>query len=300
MQEEIAQVQDLETLQTRAPFLIHLPDKFELKKVTYRNEGRKWATLRFECRIGEEKLRVKEFFLDWFYPGFPKSLMDSFVSSYSSVSSATVKERVIFYGKNYKGKVASSSYSLGTQIEVEGETAENVKELSESMVVPFISERFRDFPFHKRSFFVNGGKPEWFEEERISSLSWKEPSEKLRVGSLRLESVGFFKGESPTIRTILVFSEEYYRRAAWVEIASTNDQTDHFVYDLRRGGNFFDQYFEGNPVVAFRRDSGPTIARFKEGNLFVTISLSPIFQYSQARALIEELRNATKNQERFI
>jgi hypothetical protein len=300
MQEEITEVDDLAKLQTRVPFLIHLPNKFDPTKVTYRNAGRKWPTLRFECEIDNENLRVKQFFLDWFYPGFPKSLMSSFVSTYSRVNTVTVDERVIFYGRNYKGKAASSSYSLGTQIEVEGETETNVKKLSESMEAPFMPERFKRFPFYKRSFFANGGRPEWFEEERIANLSWKMPSKRLCVGSLCLDSVGYLKQERTAIKTILVFSEEYYRRAAWVEIAPAVDKTDHFVYDLRNSGNFFNYFLEDNPVVAFKGDSGPAIARFKDGDSLVTISLSPMFQFSNAMTAIEELRDATKEQERFI
>ena len=67
--DDIIQVSDLEELQEKTPFLIYVPDKIEVSNVTYRRNGTKWATLRFECTIEGEKIRVKEFFLDWFYPG---------------------------------------------------------------------------------------------------------------------------------------------------------------------------------------------------------------------------------------
>lgn len=297
MAAEIIQVDDLENIQERAPFLIYIPGKLEIKNVTYRSQGRKWATLRYECKIGYEKLRVKEFFLDWFYPGFPKSLMDSFVSSYSAIDGSILNDRAVFYGKNYKGKKASSSFSFGTQIEVEGDTEKNVKKLSETMIAPYLNERFRNYPFFRRSFFANRGVPEWFEEERISNLAWKEPPEEFCVGNLCVDSVGVSHNDGRRVETILVFSEEYYRTAAWVDIAEPDSHLQHLIYDLRKDGNFFDVYEDGDPTVAFKRDSGPTIARTKIGSSVVTISISPLFQLSEARKMIQQFLETV---EKFI
>jgi hypothetical protein len=299
MENEIVQVFDLEKLQERTPFLIHLPHELELRNVTYRNEGRKWATLRFECAVDGESLRVKEFFLDWFYPGFPKSLMNSFISSYSSVDSAVMGDGVIFYGKNYKGKDASSAFSLGTQIEVEGENKLNVKKLSELMHAPFDNERFRNYPFYKRSFFANNGKPEWFEEERITNLSWKAPSRKFCVGGLCLDSVGNRTRDGSLLQAILVFSEEYYRRAAWVDIARMSSGEKHLVYEFRKGGNFFDEFEEGDVSLAYRRDTGLSIARFTLGPSLVTISLSPLFQMSEVKSVIRHLKERLEDLEKL-
>jgi hypothetical protein len=298
--DDIIQVSDLEELQEKTPFLIYIPDKIEVSNVTYRRNGTKWATLRFECMIEGEKLRVKEFFLDWFYPGFPKSLMDSFVSSYSSLSSSVLEDRAIFYGKNYKGKEASSSFSLGTQIEIEGETQLNIRKLSERMVAPFMNDRFENLPFRERSFFANGGKPEWFEEERISNLTWQSPSEKLCVGSLCLDSIGKLTRNGKSLETILVFSEGYYRRAAWVDIADSDSEVRHLIYDLRKGGNFFDVLEDGEPRIAFRKDSGITIAQYRREQSVTTISLSPLFQTTEINDLIGNLEITCKNPEKFI
>lgn len=300
MEDEIVQVHDVEKLQKKTPFLIFVPDGLEIRNMTYRLEGRRWATLRYECIIEGEKLRVKEFFLDWFYPGFPKSLMESFVSSYSVIDSITMKEWVVFLGKNYKGKEASSSFSLGTQIEVEGGSKKNVSKINEAMFAPFLDERFKRFPFYRRSFFANKGEPEWFEEKRIRNLKWKAPKADFCVGGLCMDSVGIFKMNDTAIETIFTFSEDYYRRAAWVDIANPIGQAEHLVYDLRKGGNFFEEFETGEQTFAFRKEHGPSIARSKFGEYVVSVSLSPLFGLSEAKSKVRELMYAVENQERFI
>ncbi|MGC8562260.1 MAG: hypothetical protein ACP5NO_03565 [Thermoplasmata archaeon] len=300
MENEIIQVQDIEKLQKESPFLIFVPDDLEIKNVTYRTEGRKWATMRYECIINGEKLRVKEFFLDWFYPGFPKSLMESFVSSYSIVESIYLKDWVVFTGKNYKGKEASSSFSLGTQIEIEGESKRNVRDLSETMLAPFPDERFKNFPFYRRSFFANKGEPDWFEEKRIKNLKWKAPSIEFCADNLCMDSVGVFKEKDSAVETVFTFSEDYYRRAAWVDIAVPKERPEHLVYDLRGNGNFFDEFEPGEPTVAFRRENGPAIFRLKLGRTVITITLSPLFTLSEAKSKMKKLMDTVKEQERFI
>ncbi|MEM0133692.1 MAG: hypothetical protein QXU18_00475 [Thermoplasmatales archaeon] len=300
MEIEIIQVHDLEKLQVKTPFLIFIPDGLELENLTYRNEGRKWSTLRFECVIDGERLRVKEFFLDWFYPGFPKSLMKSFVSSYSSLDSSLVKDWIVFFGTNYKGKYASSSFSLGTQVEVEGGSTFHVKRLSEMMVPPFLDEKFKNFPFYKRSFFANKGDPEWFEEKRIRNLTWGPPSDDFCINSLCIDSIGIFKKANYSLETVFTFSEDYYKRAAWVDIAKSGGKAEHLVYELRKNGNFFDEFEEGEKTIAFRRENGPTIARFERGDFVITVSLSPLFSLYEAKKVIEKLDEVVENQKRFI
>ena len=300
MENEIVQVYDLEKLQEETPFLIFVPGNLEIRNVTYRTGGRKWPTLRYECIIDGEKIRVKEFFLDWFYPGFPKSLMQSFVSSYSMVDSIPMKDWVIFTGKNYKGKEASSSFSLGTQIEVEGESRKNVNKLSETMFAPFPDERFKRFPFYRRSFFANKGEPEWFEERRISNLDWKPPKSDFCVGDLCMDSVGVFSKDGSILETIFAFSEEYYRRASWVDIARPTEHADHLIYDLRNSGNFFDEFEKGDPTFAFKKEQGPAIARSKFGEYVVTVSLSPLFSFSEAKGIVRDLMGTVEDQKKFI
>ena len=295
MLDEIIRIGDFKKLQEKTPFLIHLPEELEVRNSTYREPGRKWATLRFECTIGNEKLRVKEFFLDWFYPGFPKSLMDSFVSSYSILNSTATTDSVIFYGKNYKGKEASSSFSLGTQIEIEGETNLNVRKLTESLIAPYISARFKNYPFYKRSFLANNGKPEWFEEERIGKLSWNPPSKKFCEGNLCMDSVGVFRRDNKTIHAIFVLSEDYYRKAVWIDIGNPGASTEHVAYEFRKGGNFFDLFEEGETKFGFRRNDGPAIIQFEQEGSIVTISFSSLYQLSEVRRLGKLLREAETN-----
>lgn len=298
--EKIVDANDLESIQENSPFLIFIPDEIPIAKPTYRVPDEKWATLRFECSLGGERLRVKEFFLDWFYPGFPKSLMDSFISTYSAVESSTLRDRVIFYGKNYKGKEASSSFCMGTQIEIEGESRKNVVKLSEMMTAPFVGEKFRRYPFFKRSFFANGGKPEWFEEARISNLSWGALEREIWGGSLLSDSLGIYRDAGRIVQMILVLSEDYYKRAAWVDITNKESRRPHLVYEFRKGGNFFDVFEETDVALAFRGDAGPTIARSDLGNFVATVSLTPLFKLQDARSTVKSLIEGVRELETFI
>jgi len=300
MDEYITRVDDLENIQEEIPFLIFLPRKHQIKDATYRREGDKWSTIRYFCDVGNETLRVKEFFLDWFYQGFPKSLMDSFVSTYGPVKSRNVVDRVIFYGSDYKGKQASSSFALGTQIEIEGETVENVSKLSEDLFAPYLKRKFKDYPFHKRSFFARGGKPEWFEEKRIERLKWNRPREKICIGNLCAGSVGRLKEGSDVVEYVLIFSEDYYRRTIWVDSALLHAREDNLFYDLRNGGNFFDKFAENGMKFAFRESYGPSIVQIRGNTQIATITFSPLFSILQVQNLIEQLKKILQNLENFI
>jgi hypothetical protein len=300
MEQHIMKADGLKDVQEEVPFLIFVPREREIRDITYRREGNKWATIRYFCEIGDETLRVKEFFLDWFYPGFPKSLMDSFVSTYGPIMSRNIGDRIIFYGKNYKGKQASSSFALGTQIEVEGEAIDSIAELSESLFAPYLKKRFKNYPFHKRSFFARGGRPEWFEEKRIERLKWNRPPRKVCFRNLCAESLGELKRGGEVLEYILVFSEDYYKRVIWVDSASLHTQDDHLFYELRNNGNFFDQFAENGMRFAFRGRDGPAVVQIRDNLRITTVTFSPLFSRLQVQNFTEHLKETLQKLENFI
>lgn len=300
MQQEIIRVNDLGDLQEEVPFLIFVPEEYKIENVTYRKEGRKWATLRYVCRIGSESLRVKQFFLDWFYTGFPKSLMESLVSSYSSIDSARKKDHVIFYGKDYKNMEASASFHFGTQIEIEGETRDGVTKLSENLYPVHRMEKFKNFPFYRRSFFARGGTPEWFEEGRISRLKWNHSLEDLKVRDLSLDSVGVLREKDRILESVLVFADDYCRRAMWIDSARTDSSVDHLFYEIRSGGNFFDYFQDEESIMAHKSQYGPGLYQIRANSKITTISFSPLFTLSEVKALAHDVSEMMEELENLI
>lgn len=300
MEIEKIKKEDLETLQSSSYFLFYLPRNWQIDNVTYRREGEKWSTLRFECEVRGKKVRAKVFFLDWFYQGFPKSLMESFIGSYSTVTSETDQDRVSFYGKNYKNKDACSSFALGTQIEIEGDSSDVVKELNKDLFPTYKTSRFEQFPFYRRSFLARGGEPDWFEERRISRMKWS-PIKDMRVGErLKGDSHGVFSARGQVLEEINIFSEPYSRRVVWADVADKRGGEEYLFYTLRKEGMFFDKFEENNGILATRTDNGPSLYQQENSEKVVTISLSPMFSRIETIDVIERLLEKANGMKKYI
>lgn len=289
MEENKVEVGDLKELQRGLPFLIYVPGTLSIERITLRKEADKWATLRFYCKLGGRYVRVKELFLDWFYSGFPKSLMESFVSSYSEFASVRHGDGISFYGKNYKRMNASSTFALGTQIEVEGDSEEDVKLVTSSLRAPYLSKNYEMFPFYKRSFFARKGRPQWFEEERISRMEWSKLPDEFSVQSLDEDSLGRFRTKGTIAEFIAILSEQYFRRVIWIDMADMGSSERYLYYDLRDGGNLFDLTTFNLGHLAYCRENGPAIFQMKEGNMIFTLSFSPLFTRNEVQGLIPKL-----------
>ncbi|MGC8645013.1 MAG: hypothetical protein ACP5UO_01935 [Thermoplasmata archaeon] len=291
--EHIRKVEKLSDVQDAVPFIIFTSKGFEILNATFRPEGEKWSTVRFESKVHGKRVRVKEFFLDWFYQGFPKSLMDSFVSTYSPVNSLRFGDSVFFYGKDYRGEHAASAFISGTQIEIEGESRESVIDMSME-IAPLGDEiRFRRLPFHSRSFFARGGRPDWFEERRVASLEWSPMADNLWMGSLRGDSQGILNENGRAVHRISILSEDYMKRVVWVDCL-VKERGDS-AYRLRKGGNFYNRYVETDGLLAIREPDGPAMFQTVVENNVVTVSFSPLFSLEDMKDIISTILKERKS-----
>ncbi|MEM4778887.1 MAG: hypothetical protein QW062_05565 [Thermoplasmatales archaeon] len=293
--ENYLEVEALESIQASLPFLIFKPSCCEIFNATLRPEGEKWSTIRFEISTDSGKARVKEFFLDWFYQGFPKNLMNSFVSSYSRVYAATGPGYVYFVGKDYKDMHASSAFILGTEVEIEAESRKVVEDVSKTLVPVMKMDKFKNIRFCDRSFFARGGKPDWFEERRIASLNWTPLSEPSGWDRFKPDSVGTLTELGNIVQRISIFSEDFTRRTIWIDSARKDLAGKDNYYILRRDGNFYDAFYEIGGLLAFKQPYGPAMFQAFIDNNIVTISFSPPTDLYEIRKLISEILNEGKN-----
>ncbi|MEM3676428.1 MAG: hypothetical protein QXV22_05165, partial [Thermoplasmataceae archaeon] len=160
------------------PFVRFLPSTLSFSDCSVRPAGQRWATLRYHIDLEPGRFRVKEFFMDWFFPGFPKCLLKDFSSSYSEVQTVVEQGRVGFMGLNYRGKLSLSATILGTQVEIEAPSASEGEEGLRKIfrdLKPSTSDtkRLLGVPYAERSFFTHNPPAGWYEDERISRLKWE-------------------------------------------------------------------------------------------------------------------------------
>ncbi len=91
-------------------FVRYVPLTLKSSDATYRKGEFKWPTFRYIRNLDGRKFRVKEFFLDWFSLGFPKSLISNLTRTFSEIESVQSGDCVFFIGKNYRGMESASSY----------------------------------------------------------------------------------------------------------------------------------------------------------------------------------------------
>jgi len=266
----------LKDLQKNSPFLFYLPEEYEIHDISYRNEGDKWSTLRFFINYKGDNFRVKEFFLDWFYTSFPKNLMSSFVESYSPVEIEEGINGKIFVGRDYKGMNASSCYAMGTQIEIEGESGSYLKDINNILRPLFFEEKFRNYPFHERSFFARArnSRTSWFEEDRIARMKWGTPKENFLIINSKPSSFGIYESGDYVHETIMIFSEEFFTKVIWVDVASTVNSMPNSYYTLRKSGNLFNFKDFAGGTIAYIKNGGPGIWQAFTSKYVFTLSFS--------------------------
>ncbi|MGC8574336.1 MAG: hypothetical protein ACP5LC_02285 [Thermoplasmata archaeon] len=268
------ELDDLKNIQKNAPFLFYLPREYEIHDISYRDEGDKWSTLRFFIDFKGNNFRVKEFFLDWFYTSFPKNLMSSFVESYSPVEIEEGINGKIFIGLDYKGMSASSCYAMGTQIEIEGDSPSYLKDVNNILRPLFYEERFRNYPFHERSFFARNSRTSWFEEDRIARMKWQTPEEDFLINDSRPSSLGIHESGGYVHEVIMIFSEDFFRKVFWVDIASTVNSMPNGYYSLRKAGNLFTFNDFAGGIIAHVNSGGPGIWQASNSKYIFTVSFS--------------------------
>jgi len=262
-------------------FQTFIPRNLECRNMTLRINDRKWDTVRYFSSADGICLRVKEFFMDWFYTGFPKSLLSSFMGTYSPVQHSITKNGIMFYGKNYRGNDSASLNINGTQIEVESTVTAPIDvflKLADDLY-PFEGVDFDcNMPFHRRSFYASGKHGDWFEDQRISRMAWKTPPQKTVINieniPLSVSSTGSFgNGE---FHRIIVLENNCFSKVSWIDFCTYPNSIEHAYYNMRKEGYLFDSFLmKEKRKYAFRKNSGPALYQFFQDGVLYTVSLSP-------------------------
>ncbi|AKA49341.1 hypothetical protein IX51_09760 [uncultured archaeon] len=252
--------------------------------------------------------RVKEFFLDWFYTGFPKSLMKSLVDTYDPIESFLMDGKICYFGRDYKGRNSVSFYWQGTSVEIECfqeaemQDFENVlKDLNaESDFVNSLANK----GFLDRSFLASGGNDNWWEAQRISRMKWVKLCETSKQSvsgrSLRLDSFGNYLGHDGTTNSILILSDKLYSSVVWVDLLDLSSLIDHGYYKFRKVVGIFDLFEDDPNFLCHRSPYGPSILQASMFGKKCTISLTPDFNFRDLKVVsrhTEELISLALNEQ---
>ncbi len=272
------------------PFVAWIPSSHVFRHFTVRNDGKKWNTIRYFVEINGREIRVKEFFMDWFFPGFPKSLMDTLYSTYSPVTALERDGRLLFLGTNYKGNPAASGYLDGTTVEIEslsGEAMEEMTELFFDLAADPDDEASKcDMPFHERSFFSAGHQGAWFEDNRISRMSWKKGEPGIGINEYSLSSVGTLANDSGLVQAIHVFQNRCFNRAFWVETARRNADFEHAYYRMRNETGVMNAFHDDGYFLSWREPSGPFLGQSMNDSAVITVGGSAFVDLELPRDIL--------------
>ena len=259
--QEMRPISIIELQNMSLTFTPFIPSDIEVKNLTYRDEGERWSSLRYLCRFKGADLRIKIFFMDWFFTGFPKCLMKSFRETYSDTEILKSKNGIAFSGKNYRGRDSATFYSNGSTVEIE-----SFNPFSPSDFVEFINNlnlmKTRkpapgDLSFFQRSFACRGKPTGWFEEERVRRLSWTLESKEFSYDGIRFSNTG--TGTLPSDADehwISVFEDLERDHAIWIEYLRNGSKLKYGKYGLAGSSNFF----TAMPAI------GPNIIGLNAGN----------------------------------
>ena len=266
------------------PFVPYVPWDLSCEDISVRIGDTRWPTLRYAVHFLGHRFRVKQFFMDWFFTGFPKALMSSFVDTYSPVEFTMDGSFHIYTGINYRGNVSASVYSHGTEIEIEG-SGEISHEIFRVLVVDHLSpingvaDRIRDLQFPDRSFFAKGHPSSWYEEERIRRLHWSRSSsdQSIRVDGTVLNGSGFgILQNGGGGHGIGIFQKDSFGEVAWFEFASEDVNIEHPYYHLRKGNGFFHNLSTpGTWSILHGSGPGPVVAQENRDGVIMTLAGTP-------------------------
>ncbi|MCL5881542.1 MAG: hypothetical protein M1592_03040 [Candidatus Thermoplasmatota archaeon] len=287
------------------PFIPVIPQDIPASSISLRIHDEKWPTLRYFLDYGGRRIRIKEFFMDWFFTGFPKALMSSFADAYSEVSLSVSGAMQIYSGKNYRNSDSASVYYHGTTIEAESSNSMKHEEFVELFTgsMAALDETFgyvNDMQFHERSFFASGHHGIWYEDERIARLSWHPRASQHIVlpGGEILDSSGF--GVMKTGKDehcIAIFQNSAYNGVLWLEAAPSDTSIPYAYYRLRKGGGLFNEFVHiaDDCTAMLMEPYGPQVVQFMHNGRVITAALNPGIHHrilSGIRDFKESLVNA--------
>lgn len=286
--------------QYRLPFLVYTPRSRGAYDISVRIHDQKWPTLRFRVKISGKEIRVKQFFLDWFFPGFPKSLLSDFASGYSQIRSRQDENYIMFLGKNYRKYNGASAWVKGTTIEMDSSSGVSDDEY-EKLLIDLLSSgpdpgRLEKFQFPDRSHFAKGYGSEWYEDRRIARLDWRRTAQfSLSINGRKFlaSGMGYINAEGRH-HEIFIFQEDQFTRAIWIEVTSVDIKIDHAFYDVRKGEGFFDtelQLAEDRGILVFRKPLGPAVIRIDLDSLVLTAGFSPGMNLQDVSSFLSDLKN---------
>jgi hypothetical protein len=263
---------DIKTFLKKYNFNFYIPVSCDVKEISFREEGERWSTLRFLCDYKGMKYRFKEFFLDWFYTGYPKSLMKNFMETYSIVKFEKIGEFNVFFGFDYKNLYAASIYHKGTQIEIEALDDNYDKNNFEELILSINqieNANLNDLPFHLRSFHARSKKWEWFEEKRIALANWYLLPKKMDHYNV---SVGDLEHSTGKIE-FFIFSNSDFSQVMWLEFVDENIGIENAYYKFRKKIGIYNEIFENHfTLFGIRHPSGPALMQNKIGNKVITFT----------------------------
>lgn len=266
-------------------------DKFTLRLSYYRH-----PTLVFE--IPHSAVRVKEFFMDWFYYGFPKSQMISAGDFYEPVeyTKVAIKDQMypLFTGKDYSGSMSSCIFVEGTCLEIRHpkNRINDVIRLLEHMnpLSTALSSAF-----YKRSFYCNApGTVFWFEEERMNRLKWSE-RENLDIGEYKLDSYG----ELHNVQKVLIF-RNLHNDYAVLDVSVTGTGIKNLKYNFFGENTMFAESERGEDfVLGTLSDIGPVLGQFKVKNQYATVTIPRVKDFKHGSEQIMHMLKTLRNRDFF-
>ncbi len=278
------------------PFLVYSPMDFPCSELSLRIADEKWPSIRFVMMASGKEYRIKEFFMDWFFTGFPKSLFKDFSSSYSPVENLKVEGVVFYFGKNYHGYDSVSGFACGTQLEIEcksgatkGEFMEVVQDLLSSKPDPDLLSKLQ---FPDRSHSAKGNDGDWYENKRVSRLKWlNTDGGEYAISGHRMRSSGIGNLVMDGHRqSILILEENGYEKAIWAEVTDSGLAVPNAIYNFRPGSDFYDLFVDvpGGKLL-FREPDGPGILRSEVHEEVWTIGFSPGFARDEIVSFSEDI-----------
>ncbi len=287
----------------KLPFLIFKPTIRKAYDISARIHDLRWPTVRYCVRIAGKEVRIKQFFLDWFFPGFPKSMLKDFSSGYSTIRSREVDDYILFLGKNYRKHDSASIWIHGTMIEMDSVSTVSDDEY-EKLVMDLLSDApnpdsLKKYQFPDRSHFVSGYETQWYEEMRISRLNWRRTGPYvMEIKGKKYVSSGFgYLYVQGKTHEIFIFQENEYFRSIWIEVTSEGIELEHSFYDVRKGNGLFDteiKLADNLGTLVFRNPSGPGVIKIRQNSSVLTVGFSPGIKLDEISAFISGVNDIAK------
>ena len=280
--QEMRSVSIIELQNMSLPFTPFFPSDIEVGELTYRSEGERWSSLRYLCIFKGAELRVKVFFMDWFFTGFPKCLMKNFRETYSYTDILESKNGILFSGKNYRGRDSATFYSKGSTVEIEAFNPFSMSDFSDFVnnltTIVTTKPTPGDLSFFQRSFSCRGKQTGWFEEERVRRLTWKVESKKFSFDKMRFSNTGTgFLPSDPDEHWISVFEDPERDHAVWIEYLRNGSKLKYGKYSLDGRSNFFATMpeREKNIITLNAGNYGPLVSQTQLEHGTLTVAFSP-------------------------